>query len=385
MVGVGRRSRLHLTVTCDLGLTVAQHAALDHARALGAAARPAAIERIATILRDHHHDPTIDTEPHELERAPVERSVIVLNFHPDRIAADGRVVIDALHDDGIYRSQFETGISNGGLTAFPGGDRDRWEERIFGGAYQQPQTSPAERPKYGGLDIMGDPDGPCPRFGSCHLRLKSHVKQRATFCHGDSSDSPDHIATADTFAVVTASLLASAADHGQVLGRTIDPAHLVRAMLGPRPSASTPGRALDAYVETHVHGPVHLGEDVDELVADPSFRTTHVGERLEATADRYGIDLRWHTGFTLVASDVPADFRGPKIPVLARRIVTRFGDGTTHVDAALLGTAARSVVDDPASWSDWASPADTLQHIKQLWHVLVQFGHPHDPRHAHQG
>jgi Protein of unknown function (DUF3626) len=31
-------------------------------------------------------------------------------------------------DDGVYRSRFETGRSNGGLTAFPGGDRWRWED-----------------------------------------------------------------------------------------------------------------------------------------------------------------------------------------------------------------------------------------------------------------
>jgi hypothetical protein len=37
--------------------------------------------------------------------------------------------------DGVYRSQFETRVSNGGLTAYPGGDRWRWESRIFGAAY----------------------------------------------------------------------------------------------------------------------------------------------------------------------------------------------------------------------------------------------------------
>jgi len=25
-------------------------------------------------------------------------------------------------------------------------------------------------------------------------------------------------------------------------------------------------------------------------------------------------------------------------------------------------------------WRDWASQADTLQHLKQLWHVLVHYG-----------
>jgi len=47
----------------------------------------------------------------------------------------GATVLEHLARDGVYRSQFETGTSNGGLTAHPGGDRWRWEQRIFGHAY----------------------------------------------------------------------------------------------------------------------------------------------------------------------------------------------------------------------------------------------------------
>jgi hypothetical protein len=56
---------------------------------------------------------------------------VTLHFHPDRLAA-GVPILRRMADDGVYRSQFETGTSNGGLTAFPGGDRWRWESRIFG-------------------------------------------------------------------------------------------------------------------------------------------------------------------------------------------------------------------------------------------------------------
>ena len=54
---------------------------------------------------------------------PLDRaSRITLNFHPDR-RADDLLTIEAMVRDGVYRSQFETGTSNGGLTAHPGGDR----------------------------------------------------------------------------------------------------------------------------------------------------------------------------------------------------------------------------------------------------------------------
>jgi hypothetical protein len=68
---------------------------------------------------------------------------ITLNFHPDRLTG-GLPILQALAQDGAYHSQFVTGTSNGGLTAHPGGDRWRWESRIFGGAYDD--AAPYDRP-----------------------------------------------------------------------------------------------------------------------------------------------------------------------------------------------------------------------------------------------
>jgi hypothetical protein len=61
---------------------------------------------------------------------------VALHFHPDRPDAGGQSVAESLLNTGRYRSQFETGISNGGLTAHPGGARQHWEEKLFGGAYE---------------------------------------------------------------------------------------------------------------------------------------------------------------------------------------------------------------------------------------------------------
>ncbi|KAB2593078.1 DUF3626 domain-containing protein [Streptomyces arboris] len=64
--------------------------------------------------------------------APLDAGLrVTLNFHPDRTVA-GRPVLERLGEDGLYVSQFVTGTSNGGLTAHPGGDRWRWESRMFG-------------------------------------------------------------------------------------------------------------------------------------------------------------------------------------------------------------------------------------------------------------
>jgi hypothetical protein len=49
---------------------------------------------------------------------------VTLHFHPDRLVA-GTPILERMARDGVYRSQFETGTSNGGLTAHPDGDRWR--------------------------------------------------------------------------------------------------------------------------------------------------------------------------------------------------------------------------------------------------------------------
>nr|WP_240944286.1 DUF3626 domain-containing protein [Micromonospora thermarum] len=61
---------------------------------------------------------------------------------------------------------------------------------MFGGAYQAAGVRPADRPKYGGLNLLDHPDGACPRFGSCHLRLRPEALARSTFTFGDSHLDP---------------------------------------------------------------------------------------------------------------------------------------------------------------------------------------------------
>lgn len=305
---------------------------------------------------------------------------VALNFHPDRLARDGRMVAEAMLEDGIYRSQFESGISNGGLTAFPGGDRDRWEEQLFGGAYQRAGVASHERPKYGGLNLMSHPDGPCPRFGSCHLRLRQDVVDRTTFTFGDTYTSPADAGTMDAFEPVLAGLFEATSSTRVSLGR---PGMTVEALIAtiertPGDVAAVQGRALDDYIEAQVHGGVAVGRDAEAVVADPSFRATGVGDVLEEIARRYGLELTWHAGFELEVGEIDAEFRGPAIPVLAARIVRDLGpgSGSGRLDAELVGRAARSVVTTPGDWLDLGSPPEVLQYVKQLWHVLVHLGSP---------
>jgi hypothetical protein len=137
------------------------------------------------------------------------------------------------------------------------------------------------------------------------------------------------------------------------------------------PSTGVPGRVLDTGIEAQVHGPIDLECDVERLVVDPSFASTPTGDHLNELARKYGLPIDWHPGFCLEAREVPADFRGPAIPKLAQRIAAG-----GIVDAAVVGAAQRSLQLRPDEWLGWGDRADILQHLKQIWHVLVHYGRP---------
>lgn len=271
--------------------------------------------------------------------AAVRDARVTLNFHPDRLLADGRTVDEALLEEGVYRSQFETRISGGGLTAYPGGDRDRWEHALFGGAYDGAPA--AERPRYGGLNLLCHLNGACPGFGSCHLRLRPAALERTTFTWGDSNTEPAQIGVIDAFEVVLAPLLEEIGD-----------------WRGAEPALT---HDLDHYVEAQVHGVVALAEDVEAVVIDPAFG----GERLVAAAERYGFAAEFHPGIVLPLERIPVEApegavwewekfcAGGRALALAERVT-----GGAPLDAANIG---RAIVDDP-------------QHLKYLWRMTVAHG-----------
>ncbi|MFJ4781822.1 DUF3626 domain-containing protein [Streptomyces sp. NPDC088794] len=247
---------------------------------------------------------------------------ITLNFHPDRFAGDLPVLL-RLAQDGAYHSQFVTGTSNGGLTAHPGGDRWRWESRIFGGAYDD--AVPHDRPVYGALNFRHQVVGAAPRFGSSHFRLAPAALARATFCYPDSAAEPT--------------------DFGVAAGMSL----IAQAEADERD-------ALDDYIEAQVHGGVDLAEDVEALVLDACYRDTPV----ETAAERLPCAVEWHPGYVLSVPDLRrhADFRGQEYVDLGTRIAE---DG--RVDPRIIGDAART-------------GRYELQDLKKVWHTLARFGAP---------
>ena len=363
--------------------SAANVAALAHVRTIAETNRERDAARIHSVLRAA----SISVDVDELCAGLRRIGAVTVNFHPDRLAGDGRSVAEALASDGIYRSQFETRISSGGLTAYPGGDRDRWEDAMFGGAYQALGIDAGERPRYGGLDLFGFANGACPRFGSCHLRLRAAALDRSTFFVGDSVLEPQDGGVIGRLEPVIAGLLERAA-RGD--GFTVDSlvGRLTAAGSGA-PGAAGMNHALDGYVEAQVHGPITLATDVEAVVIDPSFRGTPDGQRLLDAARYHHVNADWDSGLRLALDEIPIDvpeaadefrwgqFCGDgRAANLARRVVQDHATEGRHLDAATLGRAAVSVVRQPNEWQPWSDAKDPLTRIKDLWHILVVYGRP---------
>src|SRR5207248_11515981 len=132
---------------------------------------------------------------------------IVLHFHPDRFGRKPITVAESLLTEGVYRNQFETGLSSGSPTAFPGGERDDWERTLFGGAYHAEGVLASERPKYGSLELVRFPDGPAPRFGSCYFVLRDvGARTSITFMGSEDRNATNRVGTLATPHAVMAAL-----------------------------------------------------------------------------------------------------------------------------------------------------------------------------------
>ncbi|MDG4822494.1 DUF3626 domain-containing protein [Asanoa sp. WMMD1127] len=252
---------------------------------------------------------------------PVDPALrVTVHFHPDRMFA-GEPILAAMARAGVYRSQFETGTGNGGLTAHPGGDRWRWESRMFGGVYDAAAAS--SRPKYGSLNHRRRPEGGSPRFGSAYLRMRPETLPRTTFCYPDSYLAPS------SFGVASRMSLIALAD-----ADSLD--------------------YLDDYIEAHVHGVVRFDSDVEALVLDPCYRGTAV----EELAAGLRCPVEWHPGFALSVDELVRhpDYRGPEVVAAGLEVAV---DG--RLDARIVGAAANAGKHDP-------------QTLKRVWHHVARFG-----------
>ncbi|WP_063669191.1 DUF3626 domain-containing protein [Aliivibrio fischeri] len=248
---------------------------------------------------------------------------VTINFHPDRYTYDNRPLLLAIAEDGFLKSQFETKTSNGGLTAYVGGERWLWEQHVFDGAYENAPNK--LRPKYGALNFRNYETGASPRFGSAYFQLKPHILERTTFCYPDSYFEPEDFAVSNQLKVLI------------------------------EKASSSNNDLLDDYIEAHIHGEICIKDDIDCLVLDPIYRFSAV----ETHALKLGVPIKWHNGYELNFEEMSLypEYRGPEFVALAKKLIK---DG--NLDAKLLGLAVTELGYDE-------------QDIKKVWHYLARFGY----------
>lgn len=297
---------------------------------------------------------------------------ITINFHPDRFSSNGKTIMENLLVQGQYLGQFRTGTTNGGKTAYIGGDRFLWEQRIFHDAY--PQDS-VDRPVYGALNLLRYIDGASARFGSCFFVLKPEIMNRCTFAYGDSSTNPAAHCTSDTFFIVLAALFEDIQKNGRMLNQVVSSVQeALTILLSPSNELKIKGRNLDYCIETHIHGDVLLGKDIESFYVDESFQQTVFAEQADALCKRYGIALIWIPKRQVNIEAIGELFRGPMIPPLAKKIDRLFGNNQGIIHAALIGQASRDSLLNPEAWKDIGNEVELFQYIKQLWHTIAYFG-----------
>ena len=223
-----------------------------------------------------------------------DRAPVTINFNPDMATATaGKTVLDAFLEGDLYKNQFETQITGGSNTAYPGGARDNWEKTIFRGDYHTHPLISEERPKYGALSAQLNPSGGANAYGTSYFVLKQGVKNRTTFTPVNSSGAQaDDVGTAVHFE----HLLANPRLSDQKLKGIMDVA------LG-----RSHGQIVDRnYIEAQIHGTVDFEKDIAKLVANLQFKGNEVYEpKLRAFAQKHHLPIEWTNGIAVYDDATP--------------------------------------------------------------------------------
>ena len=137
----------------------------------------------------------------------------MLHFHPDRFGRKPVSAAESLLSEGVYRNQFETGLSSGSTTGFPDGERDIWERALFGSVSGRSgwwlQNDP-NMDQYGSAELVLFPDGTVPRFWVVLFRAPRRVARTSiTFMGSEDSHDADRTGTLATPHAVMGAALAA--------------------------------------------------------------------------------------------------------------------------------------------------------------------------------
>jgi len=166
--------------------------------------------------------------------------------------------------------------------------RSQWERDLFGGAYDD--AAPADRPKYGVLDVMNDHQG-ClcaQQYGDSYFVLKN-TRLRCTFAPEDSGGMcSDKLAVVDQYAHV---LLQYGETEFQEVVRVANAEEGSEDRIGDSFKLEN-----NNYKEAQIHGELDLKKHVKRLVVNERHRSQDddYGEaQIIALCRKHGWELAW--------------------------------------------------------------------------------------------
>ena len=198
----------------------------------------------------------------------------IINIAPVLIHINLNNILEHLCNDIYYRNQFQVSMS-GGILSYA--LRIEWEKNLFNNAYGD--VDGFYRVKYGPLNFTNDPNGvkSCYPYGNSYLLLNNNVKQRTTFCYGDSGGFITGIATFRHFYHII---------------NNLDDNGLKNLNLLANGETTSVDSNYGFYIECQYHGDINLERDVDAIVVNQEHKNDKkIQELLVKFCDRHGCDL----------------------------------------------------------------------------------------------
>ena len=213
--------------------------------------------------------------------------------------------LDLLSRFDSYLNALEVGVSTGNPGPGPGGHRDNKLRHLFRGAYDASKNGVLGRPHYGAINFGRFTLGAAPAFGDCYFELKKDpaLRSRVTVLPHDSNFcGPAEVGTLNNIEHILLDAFVSwkdADEQKKLLGCLMDGVAGKSAGTQPpfrivtNPLKQSKHQDLD-YLEIQVHGPIDFAHDVQRLVVSSKYKGTPVEAKVQAFADKFGIELAWH-------------------------------------------------------------------------------------------
>lgn len=298
---------------------------------------------------------------------------ITVNFVPDRICGNEKLVIENILKQGKYHNQFKTGVTNGSLLATnPKSVRYKLEHDLFNGIYDHQESSPS-RPIYGALNLLKYANGAAPAYGSCFLTLKRDIYQKCTFAMlNDDSETNRPFKGTDRFfypvlkAIFTQVLVKKhfLSKENYTVTKAIEYIESLNGCL-----TNEINKTIYYYIEAHIHDIINFDKDVTSIHIDESYKNTVISFIAEKISQKYQINLFW-----IPERKAPVSTLVQNSDSTVRQLVSIISNRlhTDYINPKILGDVYRNRI-MTEDWIEFGDLQNFNQLLRKVWYQVIYF------------